>query len=120
MTNLIYDAVDTALTFATEDWAHPGALFYCWTVVGFHSAIPFEFVSEPVRDILIYRGWSPFHDEGEIAAKVHIPSHQIRRVEWWDPTISQFLASQDWDNPNYEEPDALLNERDLIRAPGRP
>src|SRR5580704_707371 len=89
MTNLVYDAVDTALFFATDDWARPGALFYCWTVVGFHPAIPFEFVSEPVRDLLIYRGWSLFHNEGEIAAKVHIPANQIRRVEWWDSSVSQ-------------------------------
>jgi hypothetical protein len=120
MTNLVYDAVDTALFFATDDWNRPGALFYCWTVVGFHPAVPFEFVSEPVRDLLIYRGWSPFHDEGEIAAKVHIAAHQVRRIEWWDPTVSQVHPSSSWDNPEYRAPDPLLNERDLIRAPSSP
>ncbi len=120
MTNQVYDAVDTALFFATDDWARAGALFYCWTVVGFHPAIPFDFVSEPVRDILIYRGWSPFHDEGEIAAKVHIPAHQIQRIEWWDSAVSSTSPSNIWDNPNYHAPDPLLNERDLIRTPGFP
>jgi hypothetical protein len=120
MTNLVYDAVDTALLFATDDWDRPGALFYCWTVVGFHSSVPFEFVSEPVRDLLVYRAWSPFHHEGEIAAKVHIPAHQIRRIEWWDPAVSQVDPSSSWDNPGYQAPDPLLNERDLIRAPTVP
>jgi hypothetical protein len=120
MTNLVYDAVDTGLSFATDDWAHPGALFYCWTVVAFHSAIPFDFVSEPVRDLLIYRGWSPFHDEGEIVAKVHIPAHQIRRIEWWDPGISHMAPNHVWDNPRYKVPSPLLNERNLIRAPSIP
>jgi hypothetical protein len=115
LTNLVYDAVDTALFFATDDWGHPGALFYCWTVVGFHPAVAFEFVSEPVRDLLIYRGWSPFHDEGEIVAKVHIPAHQIRRVEWWDPAVSQLDPASSWDNPDFTAPDPLLNERELIR-----
>jgi hypothetical protein len=117
MTNLVYDAVDTALFFATDDWARSGALFYCWTVVGFHPAVPFEFVSEPVRDLLIYRNWSPFHDEGEIAAKVHIPAHQIRRVEWWDSSVSQATPTHYWDNLYYRTPDPLLNQRDMIRTP---
>jgi len=120
MTNLIYDAVDTALIFATSNGSRPGALFYCWTVVGFHPAVPFSFVSEPVRDLLIYRGWSPFHDEGEIAAKVHIPAHQVQRIEWWEPIVTLATPTRSWDNPHYRAPDPLLNERELIRSPGAP
>jgi hypothetical protein len=118
MTNQVYDAVDTALFFATDDGNRAGALFFCWTVVGFHPAVPFEFISEPVRDLLIYRGWSPYHDEGEIAAKVHIPAYRIQRVEWWDPAISLVAPDSVWDNPEYRNPDPLLNKRDMIRAPG--
>jgi hypothetical protein len=118
MTNLIYDAVDTALFFATDDWDRPGALFFCWTVVGFHPAVPFEFISEPVRDLLIYRSWSPFHDEGEITAKVHIPAQQVTRVEWWDGSKSYTDPELTWDNPDYRPPIPLLNERELIREPG--
>jgi hypothetical protein len=118
MTNQVYDAIDTALFFATDGGDCPGALFFCWTVVGFHPAVPLEFISEPVRDLLIYRGWSPYHDEGEIAAKVHISAHRIQRVEWWDPAISLMAPNNVWDNPEYRNPDPLLNERDLIRAPG--
>ncbi|WP_063993855.1 hypothetical protein [Bradyrhizobium sp.] len=114
MTNQVYDAVDTALFFATNNWERAGALFFCWTVVGFHPAVPFEFVSEPVRDLLIYRGWSPYHHEGEIAAKVHISAHQVRRIEWWDPALDQFAPTNAWDNPGYQKPNPLLNERDLI------
>jgi hypothetical protein len=120
MSNQVYDAVDTALFFATDDWDHPGALFYCWTVVGFHPAVPFAFVSEPVRDLLIYRGWSPYHDEGEIVAKVHIPAHQVRRIEWWDSTITDTGPADSWDNPGYKAPDPLLNQRDMVRDPGIP
>jgi hypothetical protein len=120
MTNQVYDAIDTALFFATDDGRRAGALFYCWTVVGFHPAVPFSFISEPIRDILIYRGWSPYHDEGEIAAKIHIPAGQVRRVEWWDPAASFERPQYTWDNPDYTAPDPLLNERDLIRTPRIP
>lgn len=117
MTNLVYDAVDTALFFATDNWARPGALFFCWTVVGFHPAVPFEFISEPVRDLLIHRSWSPYHDEGEITAKVHIPAQRVERVEWWDGSKNKAAPVLRWDNPSYRTPDPLLNERKLIRDP---
>lgn len=114
MTNQVYDAVDTALFFATDSGSCAGALFYCWTVVGFHPAVPLPFISEPIRDLLIYRGWSPYHDEGEIVAKVHIAAHQIRRVEWWDPAVGLTSPCYTWDNLAYTSPDPLLNERNLI------
>jgi hypothetical protein len=89
-------------------------------VIGIQQSVPFEFVSESVRDLLIYQAWSPFHNEGEIAAKVHIPAHHVRRIEWWDPSVSQEDPAYSWDNPGYQLPDPLLNERDLIRAPRVP
>ncbi len=120
LTNQVYDALDTALGFATDNGACAGTLFYCWTVVGLHPAVEFEFISEPVRDLLIYRGWSPFNHEGEIAAKVHIPANRIQRIEWWDPALDQTDKSDEWINPHYLAPDALLNERALISSVGVP
>jgi len=117
VTNLVYDAVDTALFFATDNWTRPGALFFCWTTVAFHPAIAFEFISEPVRDILVYHGWSPFHHEGEIVAKVHIPACQVQRVEWWDPANSYAVPMHTWDNVKYAAPNPLWNQRHLIRNP---
>ncbi len=117
MTNQVYDAIDTALFFATDDGVRAGALFFCWTVVGLHTAVRFANISEPIRDLLIYRGWSPYHDEGEIAAKIHIPAHQVQRVEWWDPFASLSSPVSTWSNPQYLDPGPLLNERGLVIAP---
>lgn len=120
MTNLIYRPLDIALSFATLNGTRAGAVFYCWTVVGFHSAIDFDFISEPVRDLLIYHGWSPYHHEGEIAAKVHIPANQIEKVEWWDPANSLTSCTDEWANRSYNPPTPLLNERGLLATPSAP
>jgi hypothetical protein len=89
------------------------ALFYCWTVVGLHSCVEFPFTSEPVRDILIYQGWSPYYHEGEVAAKIYVPANQVQRVERWSPSNPQGPLDV-WLNPKYASPSPLLNERKLI------
>ena len=112
--NFLYSAIDTALQFATEDWARPGALFFLWVPTSHKPAIPLSAFAEPVRDVNIYRRWSPYQLEGEITAKIGIPANQIERVEWWDSGHSQTTAKHSWINPDYVEPDPLSNIRDLF------
>lgn len=113
-TNFVYSAIDTALLFATEGWAHPGALFYCWAPTALNKAVELRAIAEPVRDLLTYRTWSPYQLEGELAAKVHIPSNQIERVEWWDGSKDRTKPVRQYKNPNYVEPSAVTNFRDLF------
>lgn len=87
--NYTISAVDIALMFATDDWIRPGALFYLWVATSHNKAVPLSLVAEPVRDLNIYRRWSPYQLEGEVTAKVHIPANQIRKVEWWDGNYSK-------------------------------
>ena len=112
--NFVYSARDTALMFATEDWTRPGALFYLWVPVSYHRAVSLSAVAEPVRDVNIYQRWSPFQLEGEITAKVGIPANQIEKAEWWDANHSKTAPEHVWINPNYVEPTALSNIRDLF------
>jgi hypothetical protein len=71
-------------------------------------------VSESVRELNVYRRWSPYQLEGEITAKVHIPSNQIQRVEWWDPNYSCGAAQHVYVNPDFEAPDPISNVRELF------
>jgi hypothetical protein len=112
--NYIYSARDTALMFATEDWARPGALFYVWVPVSYSRAVAISAVAEPVRDLNIYRRWSPYQLEGEITAKVNIAANQIEKVEWWDGSKSQTAPIDFHDNPKFVAPTALSNIRDLF------
>lgn len=113
-TNFLYSAIDTALLFATGGWARPGALFYCWVPTALNKAVELRAIAEPVRDLLAYRTWSPYQLEGELAAKVHIPSNQFDRVEWWDGSHDRDGAVQTFYNPNYIEPAAVTNLRALF------
>ena len=105
--NFVYSAIDTALGFATDSWAHPGALFYLWVMVGNDRAVQVESLAEPVRDLNIYHRWSRYQHEGEIAAKVRIPANQIEKVEWWDPRISKDKAAHTHQNLDYFDPQWL-------------
>jgi hypothetical protein len=110
--NAIYSAVDTALEFATDAGARPGALFYGWVIVGLNPAVKLAAVAESVRDLNVYHRWSPFQLEGEITAKIHIPANQIQRVEWWDTRIDPSSPSGFRDNPLFTAPTPILNVRE--------
>jgi len=112
--NVVYSAIDTALLFATDNWATPGALFYCWVPTALNKAVALQAVAESVRDLLIYRTWSPYQLEGELAAKVHIPSNQIERVEWWDGSQDTAGPVRTFKNPNYMDPAPVTNLRELF------
>ena len=112
--NSIYSAVDTALLFATDAWAHPGALFYCWVLVGHNPAVEASAVAEAVRDLNVYHRWSPYQLEGEVTAKVHIPANQIQRVEWWDGAQDRDAPVDTKLNSQFVDPTSLINLRDLF------
>lgn len=111
--NRIYSARDTAVEFATDSGRRPGAVFYGWTIVGLNSAVPLEPISESVRELNVYRRWSPYQLEGEITAKVHIPANQIQAIEWWEPR-NLSTPGDAWTNPNFTPPDPILNVRELF------
>lgn len=112
--NNIYSAVDTALLFATGAWAHPGALFYCWTPVGYNKAVDVLAVAEAVRDLNVYHRWSIYQLEGEITAKVHIPANQIKCVEWWDGSIRKDAAVDTLTNHTYIDPKPITNMKEYF------
>jgi hypothetical protein len=111
-TNQINPAEKIALRFATDWCTSPGYLFYCWVIVGLNPAVEIEEVAEEVRELNTYRSYSPFQLEGEITAKIYIPSNQIDRVEKYEP-IGQGQCRRVWthENRNFSRPAAVLNMR---------
>lgn len=112
--NFVYSAIDTALDFATDAWANPGAVYFGWTIVGLNPAVPMSGISESVRELNVYRRWSPYQLEGEITAKIHIPANQIQKVEWWDPAHDRTAPEQTFVNPKFAAPDPISNVRELF------
>lgn len=112
--NTIYSAIDTALEFATDFGRCSGALFYLWVPVGHNKAVQVSTVAEPVRDLNIYRRWSPYQLEGEVAAKIHIPANQIEKVEWWNSSGNKPFKIDEWKNTAFFDPEPLSNIRNYF------
>src|SRR5262249_3697005 len=91
-TNRIYPAERVALEFATEFGQRVGYLYYLWVIAGLKPAVEVEQVAEEVRNLNAYQSWSAYQLEGELAAKIYIPSVQIHRVEKWEPTTGGSVA----------------------------
>jgi hypothetical protein len=71
-------------------------------------------VAEAVRDLNVYRRWSPYQLEGEITAKIQIPANQISHVEWWDGAQRRDQPVRTFVNPAFVDPAPVINLRDLF------
>ena len=114
-TNLVIPARQTALEFATEWGTCSGYLFYCWVLVSINPAVEIEAAAEEIRELNTYRSYSSYQTEGEIAAKIQIPSNQIEKCEKYDPTNAGLLTPT-WvhRNPNFESPEPISNVREFF------
>lgn len=88
--NRVYLPRWQALRFATDGWRRDGYLFYCYVLTIGKQAVAHEAFAEELRELNVYTGYSPYHPEGEITAKIRIPPTQIEYVEFWP--IAQFRA----------------------------
>lgn len=117
-TNFVHPAHRTALLFASDFGQLRGDcyLFYCWVVVGLMPAVPVRHLAEEVRELNTYRRYSAFQLEGEVTAKVEVPSCQIHRFERYtvedginggiDITYQEQVI-----NPHYVDPATVVNIR---------
>ncbi|WP_200216769.1 hypothetical protein [Micromonospora coerulea] len=108
--NVRHAARLTALAFAT-DWGQvAGWLFTCYVFVGINPAPQIPAVAEELRELNHARPYSPYYREGEVAAKIHVPSRQILSAENWVPVASGFKVNG-YVNPTFFDPKPLVNER---------
>jgi hypothetical protein len=101
----------TAKRFATDDFTTTGHVFYGYVVTLGRKSVPLASFSEEVRDLLIYTSFLPFHDEGEIVAKLRIPAIQLSKFEMYGPK-GDLLGSES--NPGFEAPEQYANVRGSI------
>jgi hypothetical protein len=120
-TNQVHRALRTALDFATTDYADParppchGWVLYCYVVLGSNPAVRVPIVAEEVRELNHNRAFSGWYWQGEVAAKLNVPSAQILCAEryeprpGWSPRVTKVLV-----NPGFYHPAALLAERRML------
>jgi hypothetical protein len=81
--NNLYPAWWEALRFATSFWTTDGWIFYCSAWILGRKAIGHRAFSEELRELHVYSNFSLFQLEGEITAKIGIPTAQIEKAEEW-------------------------------------
>jgi hypothetical protein len=121
--NIIFPPFLTALRFATNNFRTSGFIFYAYLCTLGKQAISFEGLAEEVRELHIYQQYLPFHHEGEITAKIIIPSAQIEKaIEYDGRSALQDLRKKQIPspigtpilNPAYAKPEAYANIRELL------
>lgn len=121
-TNTLTHAWKTALYFATDRWTKDGWLFYCHLFLIGKPAIAMEPFSEELRELNIYTGFSPFHPEGELTAKLVIPTAQIERADFWSLSDARAAAAagslptpqRTRSNQHFVKPEEYNNLRALL------
>lgn len=122
-TNETHSALRTALTFATTDYSQPGPnwprcsgwVFYCYVLVGVNRAVSIPSVAEEYRELNLGRPYSRWQTQGEVIAKINVPSTQIlcavhlALADSGKPKVDKVLA-----NLRFTHPKALLDERNML------
>jgi hypothetical protein len=113
--NELHPALRTALLFATERAQKPGWVFNCYVLMAMNPAARVPGVSEEVRELNHQRPFSPYWEEGEVAAKINVPSRQILSAEYYVPAGKGVV---EWKggylNREFVHPDCLLNMRQML------
>jgi len=120
--NICFPAFMTALQFATANFTTRGFIFYAYLITLGKKAIPLVQISEEVRELQLYHHYLPYHREGEIVAKIVIPSPQIEKAEEYDgPAAIRDLRTgkvpaplQTIPNSGYAAPDIYCNIREIV------
>ncbi|XHR94260.1 hypothetical protein ACFJIV_28900 [Mucilaginibacter sp. UC70_90] len=120
--NIFFDPFLTAMRFATDNFKTKGYIFYAYVLTIGKIAIEMEQFSEEVRELHIYKNFLPYHTQGEIMAKIIIPSVQIEKAVYYDgPAIKALMKSgktlpslRTIDNPDYQKPEKLSNIREVM------
>jgi hypothetical protein len=121
-TNKTYRAFQTALDFATiidhsqpAAGRRPGWVLVCYVLVSVNPAVSIPSVAEEIRELNHNRAYSQWYWQGEITAKINVPSAQILSAARWEPRpANTYVATNLLLNRRFVHPAALLDERNML------
>lgn len=82
--NIIFPPFITALRFATKNYTTTGYIYYAYVITIGKVAVEMAQFSEEIRNLNVYTDYQRYNDQGEIMAKIIIPSVQIEKAELYD------------------------------------
>jgi hypothetical protein len=106
-----YSALQTALDFATNGGRQSGYVLRMWVLVSPKPAPELPGFAEEVRDLNLFRQYTVYHHEGEIAAKLFVPARQIERVEKFDHALNLLRFDV---NAEFVAPERLSNVMEMV------
>jgi hypothetical protein len=112
--NFPIPAIYTAVQFATDGFTSDGWVFYGWSYTLGRPAVPLQEFAEEVRELHQYSEYLPFHREGEIVEKVHIPSTRLRLAQPWTVTGGALSTGPPLIGSSYQAPEDYVNVRGVI------
>ncbi|TCC95038.1 hypothetical protein [Pedobacter hiemivivus] len=120
--NKLFSPLVTALGFATKTFTSDGVLFYGYLITLGKKAVEMQQFAEEVREMHIYTNYLPHHHEGEIMAKIIIPSVQIEKVEFYDSDgLLEKIERKEKIKPTfsiknlyYKDPNKFSNIREIL------
>jgi len=120
--NICFPAFMTALQFATANFTTRGFLFYAYVITLGKKAVPLVQFAEEVPQLQLYHQYLPHYREGEIVAKIVIPSPQIEKAEEYDGAVAIRdlrtgklpVPLQTIRNSSYAAPDIYFNIREIF------
>lgn len=120
--NWIHPPLVTALQFATKDYTVPGYIYYGYVFTLGKKSIELASFAEEVRELHVYTQFMPYQLEGEIVAKILIPSVNLEKYEKYDPqqALDDLRAGRRPDyidvqyNDSYANPERFSNLRGFV------
>ena len=120
--NVLFPAWWEALKFATNFFTSDGWIFYCSAWILGRKAVGHQAFSEEVRELHVYSDFSLYQLEGEVTAKIQIPTAQIQKAEEWKLSAVQAAlasgslpsASQTITNVRFIDPSTYSNVRAVL------
>jgi hypothetical protein len=110
----VFPAWKSAVDFATARGSFAGYIYRVWTIVAPKPAPELMNVSDEIRNLNLFRAAWKYQHQGEITAKLVIPSSQIEYVVKvaTDGKLTGFRV----DNPRFVKPESICNLLEEINA----
>jgi hypothetical protein len=120
--NIIFSSYITALKFATSNFKKSGFIFYTYVITVGKKAVEMEQFAEDIRNLNVYKEFQEYNSQGEVMAKIIIPSVQIEKAEMYvgaevkkqiragKPILPKLVL----DNHDYQAPEQFSNIHDMI------
>jgi len=121
--NVTFSAFITALSFATHGFRKSGVVYYGYLNILGRRAIRLREFAEETRNLHEWTDFQPYHQEGEIVAKINIPAPHLEKAEGYDGPKARAewqhgsLPTPTWTEVNdryYVPPEDICNIRDYL------